>query len=254
MAKWFLVLLLLIGGGVGALWYYIHRPQQQALTQAQGEVTRLQGQATRCGDDLRTLQGQLADLQTVRAELQKASLDLQQKVQEKEGELVAIRSAQDELLTGLKKEIESQQIQVQRYRDQLRVDMVNEVLFDSGEAEVKAAGKVILEKVANVLKKTDGRKIDIQGHTDNVPIVGALTKRYATNWELSAARAVNVARFLQQSGVDPKWLAATAHSEYDPRAGNDTDEGRQKNRRIEILLGSRIAPAAETAAPKGPGA
>ena len=80
-------------------------------------LSDLQGRADR-------LRGQVADLQTVRAELQKASVELQQKVQEKEDELAALRGTQDELVNGLKKEIESNQIQVERYRDQLRVDVL----------------------------------------------------------------------------------------------------------------------------------
>ncbi|HSB62402.1 MAG TPA: OmpA family protein, partial [Vicinamibacteria bacterium] len=92
------------------------------------------------------------------------------------------------------------------------------------------------------------RRIEVQGHTDNVPIRGALAKRFATNWELSAARATHVARFLQdETEVDPGHLSATAFSEYKPKAGNDTDEGRRRNRRIEILLGPSL-PAEQAAA------
>jgi chemotaxis protein MotB len=202
-------------------------------------VVQLEGDRQRRTDQIRALETQVADLQTVRVELQRASTALQQKVQEKEGELSALRGTQDELLGGLKKEIDDQTVQVQRYRDQLRVDLVDELLFDSGEAEIKPAGRSVIEKVAHILTKAEDRRIEVQGHTDNVPIVGALAKRYPTNWELSAARAVNVARLLQASGVDPLRLAAVAQSEYRPRTANDSDEGRRKNRRIEIVLGPR---------------
>ena len=127
---------------------------------------------------------------------------------------------------------------MQRIRDQLSVDMVDEVLFDSGEAALKPAGVEVLKKVGAVLKKASNRRIEVQGHTDNVPIRGALTKRFATNWELSAARAINVARYLQDDArVDPAMLSASGYSEYRPKASNDTEEGRRLNRRIEILLG-----------------
>ena len=96
--------------------------------------------------------------------------------------------------------------------------------------------QTVLKKVASVLVKAN-RVIQVQGHTDNVPIKGRLAERFPTNWELSAARAVNVVRFLhEEAGLDPQSLSATGVSEYRPRAANDTDEGRQKNRRIEILL------------------
>jgi chemotaxis protein MotB len=245
----FIAVLVVVGAIVGALWWWVHRPQTSQLTAARADVAQLQANASRDADRLRTLETQVADLQSVRAELQKSSTELQQKVQEKETELAALRGTQDELVSGLKKEIESQQVQVQRIRDQLRVDVVDELLFDSGEAELKPAGQAVLAKVGNILEKTEDRTIEVQGHTDNVPIVGALAKKYPTNWELSAARAVNVARFLQQNGVEPARLSAAAHSEYRPRSANDSDDGRRKNRRIEILLGSKVAPQAAAAAP-----
>jgi chemotaxis protein MotB len=114
--------------------------------------------------------------------------------------------------------------------------MVDEILFDSGESTLKPEGVEVLRRIAAVLIKAE-KLIVVQGHTDNVPIVGQLAQRYPTNWELSAARSVNVARFLhEEAGLDPTRLSATAFSEYQPRADNATEEGRQKNRRIEILL------------------
>jgi len=240
--------LVLIAAVIGALWWYVHRPQEQALTQARTDVVQLQTTAARDSERLRALEAQVNDLQTVRNELLKSSVELKQQVEEREKELGALRGTQDELVSGLKKEIESRQVQVERFRDQLRVDVVDELLFDSGEAELKPGGQAVLKKVGDILHKAEGRGIEVQGHTDNVPIVGALAKRYPTNWELSAARAVNVARFLQQSGVDPKRLSAAAHSEYQPRSANDSDEGKRKNRRIEILLGPLVVQQAAAAA------
>jgi len=118
--------------------------------------------------------------------------------------------------------------------------MVDEILFDSGESVIKPAGLEVLRRVGTILKKVEGREIEVQGHTDNVPIVGQLAKRYPTNWELSTARATNVARFLQDAAkLEPTLLFAAGFSEYRPRAPNDTEEGRRRNRRIEILLGPR---------------
>jgi chemotaxis protein MotB len=158
-------------------------------------------------------------------------------VSQKEQALAAVRSTQDQLVGELQREIASKQIEVERIRDKLRVEMVDEVLFDSGKAEIKPAGQAVLKRIGTVLARGHDRGIEIQGHTDNVPILGALTHRFATNWELSAARATNVARFLQdQAAVDPKALSASAYAEFRPRATNESDEGRRKNRRIEILL------------------
>jgi chemotaxis protein MotB len=172
----------------------------------------------------------------VHDELLETSATLSAQVANKEKELAALRSTHDELIGELKHEIADKQVEVERIRDKLRVEMVDEVLFDSGEADLKPAGVAVLKKIGGVLAKSN-RGIEVQGHTDNVPIRGALTKRFATNWELSAARAINVARFFQdQIGITPERLSATGRSEYQPRDTNDTPEGRRRNRRIEILL------------------
>jgi len=88
--------------------------------------------------------------------------------------------------------------------------------------------------------------ISIAGHTDNVPIGPDLVKQYPTNWELSAARATSVARYLQdRSGIDPRLISATGYGQYQPIESNKTEKGRARNRRIEIVLVPKeIAPAA----------
>jgi chemotaxis protein MotB len=240
MAKVVTVFVVVLAALAAGSYFWLYRPQQQALEAARRQATAAEQQAA-------SARARVADLEAVRDQLQKASVDLQQKVAEKEQELSALRSTQDELVEGLKQEIADKQVQVERIRDQLRVDMVDEILFDSGESTLKPAGREVLSKVGAVLKKSGNRRIEVQGHTDNVPIKGALARRFSTNWELSAARATGVARFLQdQTGVSPANLSATAYSEYRPRATNETEEGRRRNRRIEILLGPVItAPEAE---------
>ena len=182
------------------------------------------------------LNSRVADLEHLLDEVRAESEELEAEVQAKEAVLAELQSTQDELVAELEQEIADGQIQVQRLRGQLRVDMVDEILFDSGQATLKPEGQAVLEKVASVLANAN-RVIQVQGHTDNVPIEGRLAERFPTNWELSAARAVNVVRFLQETAnLDPTMLSASGLSEYRPRESNDTDSGRQKNRRIEILL------------------
>lgn len=109
----------------------------------------------------------------------------------------------------------------------------SEVLFASGKANLRDAGKTTLESIAAALKKVKGRHFQVAGHTDNQPIKKA---DFASNWELSAARAVEVVRFLQSQGVPPSSLSAAGFSEYQPVARNKSGWGRQRNRRIEITL------------------
>ena len=102
--------------------------------------------------------------------------------------------------------------------------------------QIKKEGLAVLKRVVEISKKVKDKNIRIEGHTDNVKITSRLAKVYPTNWELSAARAINVLKYLQQQGIDPKILSATAFGEYQPLADNSIAEGRAKNRRIAIIL------------------
>jgi chemotaxis protein MotB len=142
----------------------------------------------------------------------------------------------EDLLQKMKGEIDRGQMTISELKGKLTVNMVDAILFDSGKAEVKPEGQAILQKIVSIVKDVKDRAIRVEGHTDNVPIIGMLAKKYPTNWELSAARAINVARTLQEQGIDPAQLSTAAYGEYKPVAGNDTPEGKAKNRRIEIVL------------------
>jgi chemotaxis protein MotB len=116
------------------------------------------------------------------------------------------------------------------------VDLAEQIFFDSGRAALKKEGKEVLKKVAEALKSYENKIIRVVGHTDNVPVAKSIQGIYPSNWELSVARATNVVRFLQVSGIPPERMVPSGRGEYDPVAPNDTPEGRQKNRRIEIVL------------------
>lgn len=244
MGKWLLGLLaivLIVAAALAAAYLLYYQPLTQDLQDARREASLL-------AQERSTLKSRVSDLEHMLGELRAESTDLEARVQEKEARLAELQSTQDELVSELEQEIADGQIQVQRLRGQLRVDMVDEILFDSGEATLKEGGQTVLKKVASVLINAN-RIIQVQGHTDNVPIKGRLSERFPTNWELSAARAVNVVRFLQEeAGLDAKSLSATGLSEYRPRETNETEEGRQKNRRIEILLVPPFEPDPNSAA------
>jgi len=148
----------------------------------------------------------------------------------------------EEMLEKMKIEISQGQVTISELKGKLTVNLVDAVLFDSGKSEVKPAGLVVLQKVIDILKTVKDKAIRIEGHTDNVQISGSLSKKYSNNWELSSARAINVTRYLQQQGIDPSVLSAVAYGEHHPVAGNNSDEGKAKNRRIEIILIPNDAP------------
>jgi len=154
----------------------------------------------------------------------------------KEAEVKTVSKTYEELLAEMKGEIEQGQIAITELQGKLTVDVLDKILFDSGQAEVKPEGLAVLKRVVEILMTVTDKVIRIEGHTDNIPIAGSLAKRYPTNWELSAARALNVTRYLEKEGIDPSILSAAAFGEYQPVAENDTPEGRAKNRRIAIIL------------------
>jgi len=115
----------------------------------------------------------------------------------------------------------------------LLIRFKDNVLFDSGKAVIKENAKVILNNIANILNEVD-RDIRVEGHTDNRPIN---TPQFPSNWELSTQRAVNVLKyFIEINGIAPARLSAVGYGEYHPIADNSTEEGRQKNRRVDIVI------------------
>jgi chemotaxis protein MotB len=114
---------------------------------------------------------------------------------------------------------------------------VERILFDSGQADLKKAGIQVLHRVGDILKEVADKQIRVEGHTDNVPISPRLRQKFASNWELSTARATNVVRFLQQhKGIAGSRLSVAGYGPYRPVASNQSAGGRAQNRRIQIVL------------------
>ncbi len=148
-------------------------------------------------------------------------------------QLEELRRTKAELERQLQKEIARGDVSITMGKRGLVVTVVAEVLFDSGKAKVKPQGQTVLNKVANVLGPLS-EDIAIEGHTDNVPIKFS---RWKSNWELSTQRALNVLHYFEDDkGVNPQRLSATGYGPYHPVASNDTPEGKQMNRRVEIII------------------
>jgi len=186
------------------------------------------------------LEQQTRDLQSQRAALEKQQAALRSEVdslQRQKSQLEAAnqqtKSQYDGLVSNLNEEVKKGQLQVRQYKDMLTVEVAEQLFFDSGKAALKDSGKEVLKKVGDAVKGLDDKVVRVVGHTDNVPIA---TAQFPSNWELSAARATTVVRFLQANGVPPERLTASGRGEFSPVAPNDDAEGRRKNRRIEITL------------------
>jgi chemotaxis protein MotB len=193
----------------------------------------LQSKSDSLSQTIFELRRKVADLDAENAKLKAENASL---VKAREEQVQKVSSTYESLLEKMKSEISMGQVTISELKGKLTVNMVDSILFDSGKAEVKKGGRDILGKVVSILKDVNDKSIRIEGHTDTVQISRALAQRYPTNWELSAARAINVARYLQEQGIDPGQLSAVAYGEWKPVATNDTAEGKAKNRRIEIIL------------------
>ena len=145
------------------------------------------------------------------------------------------------LKQNLEQELSESQVRITQLKNRMTViNLTSEVLFASGSARITPSGKKLLDVIAASLNAYPERAICIEGHTDSVPIGG--NSSFASNWELSTARAQAAVDYLQQHAqVAPGRLQVVGHGEHHPVASNDTAEGRRLNRRIEI----RLLPIAE---------
>ncbi|MEM7079266.1 MAG: OmpA family protein [Pseudomonadota bacterium] len=125
---------------------------------------------------------------------------------------------------------------VEQTADTVKVILANEILFASGSASLSDAGENLIRDLASGFVGQQDIEVIVAGHTDNVPIRGALKEIYPTNWELSAKRALNVVHALSSAGVPPTRLQAQAYGPFRPRVANDSALNRGVNRRIEITI------------------
>jgi chemotaxis protein MotB len=166
-----------------------------------------------------------------------------EKIQSLERELADLRQTRGILEESLAKEIEDKKIRLAMQEKGLVITVVSEVLFDSGKAKLKPESLGTLDKVAKILRENvPENKIDIEGHTDNEPIKHS---NWKSNWELSAHRALSVLEYLESKGVESERLSASGYGEYQAVASNDTKEGRQLNRRVEIVIKPKITKKTE---------
>jgi len=158
----------------------------------------------------------------------------EKRAEQLERKTAELQSAYDALVADLHGEMDSKEVRIRRFKEALEINFVDKVLFASGSAEVTPHGRDVLSKVAGVLVKIKDKSIYVVGHTDTMPIHSAL---FPSNWELSTARSSAVIRFLSESGgVGPERFTAMGRAFYQPVASNATPEGRQENRRVDVIV------------------
>lgn len=147
-------------------------------------------------------------------------------------------------------------VQVVQNNRGIRIDIASQLLFEQGSADVQASAFETLQEIANLLN-THQHYLQVEGHTDNVPIHSA---QFYSNWELSALRASSVLRMLAQFGVSEARMGAVGYGDVQPIASNDTPEGQSRNRRVSIMVlydapqaaneGAAISPSQAIAVPQ----
>lgn len=229
------VLFILLLGGAGAFIWYLYMPLRATRASLESDLVR-------AGERERMLNGRIKEgeerITKLGADCDKVASELKQTVAEKEKIESELKGVQNELAKKLEPEIQAGNVRLRRRGQELVLDMADEILFDTGQAEVSERGQSVLMQVARSLAELRTYAIQVAGHTDGTRITNVKTQeRFPTNWELSSARATNVVRFLQERGKIPgQRLVAAGFGEFRPTASNSNDEGRRKNRRIEILL------------------
>jgi chemotaxis protein MotB len=243
-------LLFLIAAGLvyyaSQLWVR-NEATHSALQAARGELTAVRKQSAQGTREVVALEqrgkerdGLLEQNAAKLLELNTALAAAQTRLAELDEERSAIKEqlAEFEQLTRqFQRMIDSGRLEVTFRRGRMIVELPAQVLFPSGSAELTDDGSKSLGEVARILRSMRSRRFIVAGHTDSLPVAN---ERFASNWELSSARAVKVTAELVAGGLRPEQLVAAGYSEYDPVARNTSEKGRQKNRRIEIILEPRL--------------
>jgi len=227
------------------------------LATVSGEKSELQTRLEFEQEKRRQLQQQIDQVSNDVGEKENALTDAEQAVKQLDSQLAQTRGEQDqlkdrideinrqrekdsqhfaELEQRLKHELNESRFEISQLKNRMTViKLTSEVLFNSGSAKIKPAGQEVLSLIAESLSSYPDRDINIEGHTDSVPI--GKNSHYISNWELSTARALAAVDYFQQNKqINPNRLKVVGYGEYHPVASNGTAAGRQLNRRIEIRL------------------
>lgn len=202
------------------------RELQNRLGLAADEVHRLEVLLSDQGTEYERLQERLEALSAVEAEVRERN------------------QIYEDVLGRFRSLIDAGQLAVSIQRGRMVINLPQDVLFASGSATLGRDGVETLSEVGGVLAELEDRVFQVEGHTDDVPIGPG--SGFASNWELSAARALSVVRVLIDAGVPAERLSGAGYGEYQPVASNDDREGRRLNRRIEIVMLPNLDVIADT--------
>lgn len=213
------------------------------ITSAQGKIDRNQQQIESTEQELKAALNTASTTQNDIEKLEQKKAALQQALSDSRTQMTTLKNIEAEtkrrneiyaqFVDRLKTMIDGGQLTVSIEQGRIAINLPNNVLFKSGSANLNSEGSDALTQIAAVLGQFSDRRFQIEGHTDNNPISSA---RFPSNWELSTSRALAVVHLLSGLGVPAENISAAGFGEFHPRASNDSEEGRQLNRRIEIIM------------------
>jgi chemotaxis protein MotB len=214
----------------------VHQKALDTLATCQGELQAARKLAAQRAARINELETETNNERSAKEALQKAGKATEKELEElrkqreaAEKRLTAYRALQEKF----RKLADTGKLKVDFRNGQMVLKLPSGVLFPSGQAKLSDTGKTALGEILSILLEFRDRRFMVAGHTDNVPIK---SRHFRNNWALSTARAVSVVEFMIDAGFDPTQVAATGYGEFDPVAPNDSEDGKQLNRRIEIIL------------------
>lgn len=207
------------------------------------DIAALNEEIARAQDELANANAELSGLRSEKGALE-AELDtLQKEIKRLTGESSANAKLAEaakkrletfkKMLESFRTMVESGKLKIKIVNNKMVVEMASAILFPSGSDQLSDEGEEALTEVAKILAEIPDRSFQVAGHTDNIPIK---KRRFKSNWDLSAARAISVVKHLTENGVSPQNISGAGYADTQPAASNDTEEGRAQNRRIEIVL------------------
>jgi len=204
-----------------------------SISEKEQAIDKLNSQYNQLGKQSASQQTQLTQTKLTLEQQQQRLQQLQVLLQEQRNRSEKLKNKMMEALKGYNEK----DLSVVQKNGKVYVSLSENLLFPSASAVVNSKGVEALSKLAAVLNLNSEVAVEIEGHTDSIPIKG----RYTDNWDLSTARANSIVRILVNNyAVDPARVMASGHSFYDPLDSNSTPEGRAKNRRTEIVLSPKL--------------
>ncbi|MEW5767559.1 MAG: OmpA family protein [bacterium] len=208
------------------------------ITELEGRAENLAGERDQCLSREEALTQKVEELdQTNRLLIARAENMETELNKIKKDQLAACRELENEnvkIAKEFQEFVARSEMELRQEKRGLVISLLDKVLFDSGKTQIRPEAQEVLAKVAEIANRYSNRPLLIEGHTDNVPIN---TPQFSSNWELSALRATTILRYLiKHHDVDPNQMSAAGYAEYRPVASNETEAGRERNRRVEIVL------------------